>query len=119
MKIVHRIIDWLKAHGEGTPDNKSLDVIDEPYERFAAEWQDWHDGAGKLFVGYYFEENGDLIPDPNMVVNLTSDKITSIMIETMVGLIPVESPQDIHYVEGFLGRVYDRHLAPRTTATVS
>jgi hypothetical protein len=113
-----RIIKWLRQHGEnevGESECRHITLHDEPWEEFSAELQAWGDGNERLFVGYYFRQNGDLVPDPNIVLDLHEGKVVGGLIDTQFASLRLRDaePDDLHYVEQFLMLVWNRHLKGR------
>ena len=113
-----RIVSWLRQHGDGEnnePECRHITLTDEPWEQFSAEYQDSGNGIKRLFVGYYFEQNGDLVPDPNIVLDLQDGKVVAGLIETrsINQSLHESEPDDLRYVEQFLELVWNRHLSNR------
>ena len=113
---VQRIIDWLHTYGKTNEPSKHFTVTDEPWEQMSVEWQDWSfaaPGLAMLFVGYWYEANGDLVPDPNIVIDLEEGRIIRTAVVTMFGTHQCECAADLDFVKEFLHTVFERHLAPR------
>ncbi len=99
-KLVEYFIDYLKRSGR-----TFATVEQEPYETLAIELQDWGFAAPQLkqlFVGYFYEQNGDQVPDPNIRITIGTE-ITAI-VDTCMG---TTGPDD-EYVNGFLREVISR-----------
>lgn len=65
---VSRIIEWLRNHGEKHDGGMAftLNAKDEPWMQFIAELYDWSENRESLVLGYYFEQDGDVCPDPEL-----------------------------------------------------
>jgi len=111
-EIAIKMITWLKEHGRGDQASRVLNVpADGAWMPFTGEWQDWsfadpEKNAQRLFVGYWFEQNGDTVYDPLIIVDLTTDS-TSIMFQPSFGN-PMDG--DDPYTVQFLELVWDRHF---------
>jgi hypothetical protein len=109
--VVKQIIKYLKTQ----PEN-SVDWTDGPYQRFAAEWQDWsfqNAGSSQLFCGYWYEQNGDMVPDPNIHIHLLHDTIKSVTLSTAFGSQDATSDD---FPEAFVDLIWSRHFKKRCTS---
>jgi hypothetical protein len=107
---IQQIMDYLKTQ----PEN-AVEWTDSPYMKFAAEWQDWSfakPNYSQLFLGYWFEQNGDLCPDPNYVFEFDGKKIVAISTQNLFGSMPVDE-DDRPFALAFVKLVWDRHFSRR------
>jgi hypothetical protein len=103
---IQNIVRFLESHGN------YFAAQDEPYEQMHAELQDWsfqEPGRMVLWVGYWFEENGDLVPDPNIIVELVGETVTRVQIETCLG----RCQNDVDFAMDVLDVIWDRHFSKR------
>jgi hypothetical protein len=114
---VNRIVEFLERQHR-----QAVDWTHEPYMRFTAEVQDWSastPGMKIIFLGYFFEQNGDLVGDPVLTVVLRDGRLEKVQMVTVMGTthkLPLDDP----YVGEFLSLVWDRHFeraARETPAT--
>ena len=113
---VSSITEWLRKHGEAYNDGTAftLNVKEEPWMEFNAELQDWsHAQTGKeiLLIGYYFEQNGDMCPDPELKIDLQDGKITRIGFINWIG--GAHDATNDSYATDFLDLVWRRHFEGR------
>ena len=111
-----KVIVWLKSHGEDRMDgmNYRFACKDEPYMDFTAEWQEWDDNKEVLYIGYHFEQNGDICHDPQFAFMLEDDRVTRISMMTAYGQSHhVKSPDDLDYARKFVRMAYKRHMEGR------
>ena len=96
---INNIIDWLKENGD--PENDGLAFAftakDEPFMEFNAEWSFQRPGAAILFLGYYFEQNDDLCPNPQLTIHLRDGEIESVILTNSFGTL--EATGDPYAVE--------------------
>lgn len=107
-RTISQLVEWLRQH------DHVLRANDEPYERFLAELQDLSrmlPGHARLSLGYWFEQDGDLVPDPHLVLELRSGQIIGGTIRNAMGSFPIET--DPHYVAEIIDLMWERHFLPR------
>lgn len=93
MENVNRIIEWYRTN---RPSGKTyVRVHQEPYMRLVIELQ-----GDELWVGYWYEQNGDQVPDPVVIVNTQSHtgRVCNIF----------GPMSDDVYIHHFLGEVFGR-----------
>jgi len=71
--------------------------------------------AGRTHIGYYFEENGDAVPDPDLRFIIREGKVTSISCAQCWGP-PMELDSDDPYAYSVLRTMWKRHIEPRCAA---
>jgi hypothetical protein len=117
MHGIAKIAEWLKIHGKVEMDGKnySFSTKDEPWMQFAAELQR-HREHDVLIISYYFEENGDLCPDPEFWFTLTpKGELKSVRYNHWLGGMSLcELRDDLEFATEFASLVYSRHMANRS-----
>jgi hypothetical protein len=114
MEELKQIVSFLKGRALPGAIASAVEWKDEPYLRFAAEWQDWSfnmPGSATLFLGYWYEENGDLVPDPNLTVDLQGDEVNRITFQNRFGL--MTGDVDRAYAKEFVRLIWSRHFSRR------
>lgn len=115
-ETIAKVVVWLKSHGEDHMDGKTYRFAckDEPYMVFTAEWQEWNDNKEVLFIGYHFEQSGDICHDPQFAFILEDGRVTTISMMTAYGQsYRVKSPDDMDYASNFVRMAYKRHMEGR------
>ncbi len=116
---ITRIAEWLKEHGvsHNEATTFTFDVKDEPWMDFNAELQDWShagDGHEVLFIGYYFEQGGDICHDSQLRIELRNGEVTLIShLNWMTGASDVT---DDPYASEFVDLVWQRHFDMRVNS---
>jgi len=114
---VTRITEWLRTHGEAHDDGAAFtfDVKEEPWMEFSAELQDWSfstKGREILMIGYYFEQNGDVCPDPELTITIQDGEILNVSYRHWSGR-QHDATSD-PYTAALADLVWNRHLRDRT-----
>jgi len=113
---VSRIVEWLRNHGEKHNGGMAftLNATDQPWMEFNAELQDWshlNDGRELLFLGYYFEQNGDVCPDPELRFEIRKGEVKHIeYINWVSGSLDATADS---YATEFAELVWKRHFENR------
>ncbi len=111
-QVITQIVDWLKANGKRELDGKNFNFNcnDDPYMRFAAEWQDWGDNE-LLLIGYCFVQNGDVCNDPQFAFKIENGELPEVSYDNWtVGPRPCEEEADLEYAFAFAELVFNRHM---------
>lgn len=113
---VERITKWLREHGESHDHGSAFtyEVKDEPWMEFSAELQDWSfskEGREILMIGYYFQQNGDLCPDPELTITIQDGEVEKVSYVHWTGM-KHDATNDA-YVPEFADLVWKRHLQDR------
>jgi len=115
LSTVRSIIQFLHKHGKHEDRCVWGKWQDDPYMPFMAEWQDWElskPGLAMIYLGYYTEENGDIVFDPLLVITLRGEEIAEVKATTINGMTLAISPTDSYFV-AFIDTVWERHFLPR------
>jgi len=115
MQVINNIIEWLKENGN-TEDGSAYtySIHEEPWMDFQAEWQDWSfdkPGSGILYLGYFYCQNGDLCPDPQLVVHLRENEVYRVDFTNFIDVYFDSTDDD--YSMGFAELVWQRHMMNR------
>jgi hypothetical protein len=104
-----QIIQYLQSHKQ-----TFVQWNDEPFMKFAAEWQDWsfaRKGFSVLALGYWYVHEDDLVPDPNLVLELQDGQIQEMRLSNPMGTFACDGA----FAADFIALVWGRHFVMRLT----
>ena len=107
--------DRIKSIAEYLRQNGLLTETIGGYNRFSAEIQDWGNHE-QLFLGYYYEQNGDTCPDPVITFVIKDGAVEFGLFHT------TPFPPIYAYDDGvglMVDEMYRRHFADRISETES